>query len=522
MTVNSVWIVCREYAGIAEAGGVKNVSCSLSEGLVRFSRSVLAFLPYYGCVSITATPLFSAELSVGENHVTVLFHEAELHGVHIILLDAPMYREKLGVYVYTDRDADRIPGAVKGKGHVDVDVMNIVLQKAVLCFAEHTGLYPDVLHCQDAHTAILPALIKNNAKWSEKFAGTRLIVTIHNAGPGYRQNISDIEAAKALTGLPEQVLEDAKLSNRIEPFLLAGEFGILSTVSPWYAEELTDSECNSFTDCLAEEFKRRRISITGITNGIDFHRYDPRNPSLSLLPYPFDPLVGDLKGKYLNRKMFLNLIAQRAHMSGLTVHGSLLSSRNAVYFVYQGRLAWQKGLDVFEASARKVIEVVPEARFIIMGQGDPVFEKAFISFSEKYSGQFLFISGYERSFARLAVAVSDFLVLPSLFEPCGLEDYIGQMYGTIPVAHAVGGLKKILNNISGFLYTSSKEKNDVDALADLLCSLARRVMQSGGEGCASDPQLLKVIENAAYYVLKNASWDSVIKDHYLPLYSDTL
>ncbi|HOC30196.1 MAG TPA: hypothetical protein PKH40_10980, partial [Treponemataceae bacterium] len=132
---------------------------------------------------------------------------------------------------------------------------------------------------------------------------------------------------------------------------------------------------------------------------------------------------------------------------------------------------------------------------------------------------FLFISGYEKSFARLAVAISDFLVLPSIFEPCGLEDYIGQIFGTIPVAHAVGGLRKILNNITGFLYASSPQKSDSEVLSNLLCVLGKQVLQDNDEGVMNSHQLLQIIKNASVFVQRNASWDSVILNQYLPLYT---
>ena len=519
MIGSSVWIVCREYAGIAEAGGVKNVACSLSEGLARISCPVTVFLPFYGCVSLDSVPLFGSEVTVDATKIRIQFSETELHGVRIILVDSMLYREKQGVYVYTAEDSLYIPGAIKGKGHIDIDTMNIVLQKAVIVYAQKTGSYPDVLHCQDAHTALLPALIRTDPLLSSRFEKTRIIVTIHNAGPGYRQALSHLDRAKSLTGLPEDVLSDAVLSDRVEPFLLAGRFGILSTVSPWYAEELTDPAYDQITEKISGEFYRRRISITGITNGIDYHRYDPRNPSASLLPYPFDPMTGDLAGKYQNRAVFHHLISKVGNKSGLRFFGNLEQSLKSVYFVYQGRLAWQKGLDVFETSACSVLECMPEARFIVMGQGDPVLEQKFIDMAALFSGRFLFISGYEKSFARLAVAISDFLVLPSIFEPCGLEDYIGQIFGTIPVAHAVGGLRKILNNITGFLYASSPQKSDSEVLSNLLCLLGKQVLQDNDEGVMNSHQLLQIIKNASVFVQRNASWDSVILNQYLPLYT---
>ena len=125
-------------------------------------------------------------------------------------------------------------------------------------------------------------------------------------------------------------------------------------------------------------------------------------------------------------------------------------------FPIMGVLPGKKGLDVLAKSAQLVLDHVPEARFVVLGQGDPVLESNLVRMSMRYNGRFVFLGGYERSLARMAVATSDFLVLPSMFEPCGLEDYIGQIYGTIPVAHAVGGLKKIENGPERFFICIEK------------------------------------------------------------------
>jgi len=517
--INTVWLVTREYADIAEAGGVKNVACSLSEGLSKLGKSVTVFIPRYGCVSTPYSWLFSSSINVaGMNH-SVDFSYCHFNGVKIVFVDCSIFREKHAVYTYTEAEARIIPGIVRGKGHLDVDVMNMIFQKAVLLYAIETDSVPDVLHCQDAHTALMPALIKNDPAISDRFSNTRLIVTIHNAGPGYRQTISGITRGVYLTGLDEPVLLKGLFNDNIEPFLLAAEYGSLSTVSPWYADELTCHLYNQFTEGLSGEFEKRGVKITGITNGIDYHKYDPEDTSVSLLPYAFNPREGNLRGKYDSRNKLLQLIQDFSGMSGITCSGTFELSSSAVCFSYHGRIASQKGLDVLAESARMVLDRLPEARFIILGQGDSIIESQFVEMSVKYVGRFVFIRGYERALARLAVAVADFIVLPSMFEPCGLEDYIGQIYGTIPVAHAVGGLQKIIDGKNGYLY-SSVSGNDAQVLAELLVSLAKPIILSGGIGCASVPEYLEMIRFAADNVVNACNWDSIIRKHYMPLYEE--
>lgn len=517
--VQTIWLVSREYAGIAEAGGVKNVVCSLAEGLVRQNRSVTVFIPRYASVSIESSFRFACDISVAHQVYSVVFTSAMYHGVELIFVDASVFNNKHSVYVYTEDEANTIPGAVRGKGHFDVDIMNMLLQKAVAEYSLISGLVPDVLHGQDAHTAILPALIRTNDRYCSLFAHTVIAITIHNSGPGYRQVIPYSDYASVLTGLDESVLKRAVFNGNIEPFLLAAEYGVLTTVSPWYAKELTTHQFDRFTEGLSGEFERRGISITGITNGIDYDKYNAQDTTCSLLPFAFDPAKGDLKGKYLCRAEFLSRIARFQNNSTITCFGTINPEPHAVYYSYHGRIAWQKGLDIFEKSAEIVLNSSPKARFIILGQGDIALESILIHLSEKYVGRFVYLRGYERVLARMAVAVADFLVLPSIFEPCGLEDFIGQIYGTIPVAHAVGGLQKIIHGESGFLYSSDPSKSEAEILAQLMLDVASPIIESNAEGCSEIPTYLGMIQYAAaVHVRETYSWDSIILHQYLPLY----
>jgi starch synthase len=516
--VESVWIASREYAGIAEAGGVKNVARSLAEGLVRKGVAVTAFVPRYGCVEQSGDEAGSVEIAVAGTSHRVVYRSFDLHGVRVILVDSSSFVEKEACYTYTASEEGRVPGAVRGKGHRDTDEMNVLFQRAVIAWARLAGAAPDVIHCQDAHTAFLPALARHSAD-APLFARTRFPVTIHNAGPGYRQSIAGLARARELTELPTEVLERAVLRGSVEPFLVAAEAGILTTVSPWYAAELMSSYYDDATGGLSGEFERRGIEVRGITNGIDFARYDPRDVAHSLLPFAFDPSVLSLEGKYLSRRRFLSGIAARERVDGIEYFGSLVDDPRAVYFSYHGRLAYQKGIDVLARAAEPVLAASPLHRFLVLGQGDPALETLLQDLAGRFPGQFAFVRGYERTLARLAVACSDFLVLPSAFEPCGLEDFIGQIYGTIPVARAVGGLKKIKDGATGFLYHSPE--NDPAVLARLLVDLAKPAIRSRapGEGLARVAQYRRIIQAASIDVQENRSWDAIIAEEYLPLYS---
>lgn len=519
--VSTIWLVAREYAGIAEAGGVKNVVCSLAEGLARQKKIVSVFIPHYGCVITESNTLFSSKIVIDSHTYFVMFSEMLLHGVHIIFIHADMYAEKQGVYVYTQQENHTKIENIRGSGHADVNIMNILFQKAVIEYAQITSTTPDVLHCQDAHTALLPALIRSSPQLNALFIRTKLIVTIHNAGPGYRQTMQNYSKTALLTGLSESILQKAIFNGKIEPFLLAAEYGNLTTVSPWYAKELSSHLFNGYTEGLSGEFEHRKIHIVGITNGIDYDKYQPTDTSCSLLPYTYNPMQGELRGKYQCRVSFLEQVHNFKDTPTITRFGSLTPDPHAVYFSYHGRIAWQKGLDVLEKSIVQVLKCTSQARFIILGQGDPTLESILADLAITYPGKLVYVRGYERSFARLAVASSDFLVMPSMFEPCGLEDFIAQIFGTIPLAHAVGGLQKIIHGKSGFLYSSNSGTNDANGLAQLMIQVAQPIISSATEGISSISEYLDIIQFAANLVYSTYNWNSIISNQYLPLYENT-
>ena len=527
------WIVTREYAGIAEAGGVKNVAQSLAEGLSRLGKKVVIFIPKYGCVDEFSIDLFSAEVHCAGKVHAVTFSETHSGTIDIVFVQAAIFSEKRAVYTYTEKDEKEIPGAVRGKGHFDTDEMNAVFQLAVIAYAEKTSSRPAVVHCQDGHVALLPALAKEGSEYLGNarplFESTGFVTTIHNAGAGYRQVIYGLSRARELTGLSETVLSKGLLNGRIEPFLLAAEYGVLSTVSPWYADELVSQAGNEYTEGLSDEFVRRDVKIAGITNGIDFHRYDPSSPAKSYLPFSFKPWEKDLAGKYRFRKMLLENI-DLLDAATIVRTGSLDADNDCVFFAYQGRIAEQKGIRVLIDAGRRLFSEEPRARLLVMGQGDHEIEALLERMAIEHPGRALFLRGYDKIAARHVIGAADFVVLPSAFEPCGLEDYIAQILGAIPVAHAVGGLQKIEHGKTGFLYHAEAGKPEAETLAKLLARLAKKMLRERGQGdgasradgdesgACREASFADIIAAAAQNVLKNCDWIRVIEKSYLPLY----
>ncbi|MCR5045980.1 MAG: glycogen/starch synthase [Treponema sp.] len=509
----NIWMVAREYSGIAEAGGVKNVVCSLSEALVKLGHNVVCFLPFYGFVNPQSLGTFrqneysAAVQSAGERYL-ISYSSGFLNGVKIILVGAQCFWAKQNVYTYCAADLENYPNCKIGEGYADQHLMNTVFEKAILAYGEEycsKNDSPQIIHCHDACAAALPAIINGYKKNS--FEKTKFVVSIHNAGPYYHHEFKDVGEAQFYTGLKTEVLEVSKNGEKVEPYLLASHFATLSTVSPDYAKELLDP-ANQNTDGLSKIFAERKIPIVGITNGIDLPRYEPMNTDASRLPFAFDPENNDLAGKYQCRKYFLEKIAAKdaPEIVGMPKSG-YLDSDGRVFFAYHGRLVRQKGILVLLEAARDLLKKVPEARLVINGQGEEALRDMCASFANESRGKVVFYYGYEKAMSRMFTAAADFALLPSDFEPCGTEDFIAQIYGTIPVAHATGGLKKIVNGKSGFLY----EPNTPERLAALMLELAQKKLKNAK--CYD-----KIIRQAYKQLRLNYTWKSVAKEQYERLY----
>lgn len=508
----NIWMVAREYAGIAEAGGVKQVACSLSEELCRQNNDVTLFIPFYGCTSLSSIANFSENkekkitINFCGNKEEIYYSSGICNGVKIIFVQHKCFSEKQNVYTYTVKEQDVSKGFFCGNGYKDALFMDNIFQKAVV---EYHKLYkvesPSIVHCHDACSSVLPALIKYND--DDFFKNTKCLVTIHNAGPGYHHEFSDIQQARYYTNLPEDFLRTSLNGSRVEPYLLAHHSNAcLTTVSPFYAQEISDIK-NQNTDGLSEIFSKQNIPIVGITNGIDIQRYTPEDKSISLLPFAFSPSTLQLEGKKKCLE-YLLLAMDDEDISKDVIQNGFLENGGQVYIAFHARIVQQKGVIVLMDAIRIILKTIPYARFMVLGQGDTSLENQLVKMADEFPGKVVFFKGYDKALSRLVIASADFAIMPSSFEPCGLEDFIAQIFGTIPIAHATGGLKKIINNQTGYLY----EPNTPEKLSELLIKVITNKKNK-------PESLLEMIEKASLYVKETYSWQIVVKKQYIPLYN---
>ena len=532
----SIWVVSREYAGFAEAGGVKNVVKSLAEAAADYGFAVTVFLPRYGNNSeFWDNCTGEVNIRVGDLLHSVRYFELFRKNIRFIFIDSGIFTEKKDIYTYCAEELDYFreklhrPDLKKGDGYIDSHEMNVLFQKAVYCYGLRSHTAPHVLHCHDAHTALLPAFIAARCTGRRLFRHTRSLITIHNAGDGYRQTLSSFEYAAHLTDLPHKVLEYGRVDDTVEPFLVGSAFADLTTVSPWYAKQLISPEHSPYSYLFSKSLAEKHIHITGITNGIDFAAYNPCEPKRSGLPFAFDVQKKQFEGKYACRSFLLgNLQAQTCTAplyDGIQQYGnmSIQEENRTLYLMYHGRFVRQKGVDVLLKAIPHILEHSPNLRFIVMGQGNPELEAEAIALAAALPGKFVYCKGYNRKAARLITAAADFIVLPSLFEPCGLEDLIAQVYGTIPIANAQGGLQKIINGKTGFLYTlpAGEEQNTdihIGTLTDTVLKQTEYFFANDKAKLVDITYFKNIILQAYTALHREFSWKHIFAEQYLKLY----
>ncbi|TXT26278.1 MAG: starch synthase [Gallionellaceae bacterium] len=395
-----------EVAPLIKTGGLADVSAALPAALRDMGVDMRVLMPGYPQV-LKALPQLQAvkEMAASHSFPAVRLLEGELPGgVPLWVVDCPeLYLRGGGPY----QDEH-------GMNWVDNPLRFGLLSKiaAVLGSAESPlGWRPDVVHCNDWQTALAPAYLRfsNGAAPS--------VMAIHNLA---FQGVFPPQTTMEL-GLPPECfqMEGVEFYGNLS-FLKAGLHYAdhITTVSPSYAEEIQTDELGFGLQGLLAS---RRNILTGIVNGIDTDEWNPAtDPNLAR---PYD--ATDMRGKLANKLELQRRIGLR-------------SDPEVLLFGLVSRFTHQKGLDV-------VLEIAPQlvalpAQLALLGAGDAGMQQAALELSHRHSGQISAYVGFDESLSHLIEAGADIFLMPSRFEPCGLNQMFSQRYGTPPLVHATGGL----------------------------------------------------------------------------------
>ncbi|MBI4794086.1 MAG: glycogen/starch synthase [Deltaproteobacteria bacterium] len=519
--IENIWIITREYDGLAGAGGVKDVCRQLAESLAGRAE-VAVLLPLYGFIKAEEagfSPLCSFQVDMNyvgverREQVRIWERRRKMGKRHltIYLVGAERYREKRAVYTYTAADEADNADHVSGSGHYDYFAMNVLLQKAALDLMLYLGKRPDIIHCHDGHAALLPAMAREIDGCRHFFRETGMVVTVHNAGIGYHQEVDDLPFAKAITGLPSRIIGKNLLSGRFDPFLAAAPYVVMNTVSENYARELRESADDELTGWLGHQLARRGVLLKGVTNGINPEDFNPEQAEKQGIAAPFSPAKGDLAGKRLCRQDLVRLLG-RQEPATVRISGSLNDDPDLPLFTLIGRLTEQKGVDMLVSALQTLLPEDQQFQVLILGTGDKEIELDLIGLADipENRGRVCIALGYDQQLANKVYAAGDFFLIPSRYEPCGLTDYIAQLFGNLPIVHHVGGLVKVEDGRTGFAYHEPSAEALMAAMQQALVTFR------------SHPEQITAMQRESIKVIHNSyTWDKIVL-RYMELYQEAL
>ena len=407
----NVCLIASEAAPLSKTGGLADVSGALTKYLHAAGHDVRLFTPLYSSVDRTALSLRPIEflqdvtLELGPHRYRYSVFRGLLPGsaAAVYLIDCPVLYSRSTLYT-----AD-----------VDEHLRFLVLTRAAFECCQRLGWSPGIIHCNDWHTAFGPLYLKHLYDWDRLFSDSRSVLTIHNIG---YQGVFAAHAA-ADVGLGSKVSflhQDDLRAGRVNPL----RHGILyadaiTTVSPTHAREICTDE---YGMGLQNDLRRRATSLVGILNGVDYTEWDPRRDRY--LPRHFD--ARHLEEKAALKREFLGRM-------GLDV------PPETPLLGLVSRLALQKGIDLMFESLPEVL-AWRDIAFVALGNGEEKYERFFAKLQADFPGRVRFNQGYNDELAHWIEAASDLFVMPSLYEPCGLNQMYSLRYGTVPIVRKTGGL----------------------------------------------------------------------------------
>jgi starch synthase len=411
-----VLFVSSEVAPFAKSGGLGDVAGALPRQLHALGHDVRVVLPMYPRVKVPGRAFVEVkrglEVRLGPTTVRFSLYRSEMPGAVRAADGAP-----LPVYfVHCPGLFDRpsLYGQAK-----DEHLRFATLCWATLMLCQQLQWAPDIVHTNDWQTGLIPLLLKTRFSWDRLFARTRTVLTLHNIGH---------QGTFPASVLPETGLADsAHLFHQDE--LKAGRLGYLvtgllyadaiTTVSPTYAREIQTPEQGVGLDGI---LRRRRDVLTGILNGIDEDEWNPQADHY--LPASFSST--DLTGKEVCKEHLCRSL--KLHYRPEVPIIGLVS-----------RLVWQKGLDLVVRTMPRLLERY-RFQFVVLGKGEHRYEEFFRTLHRAYPHKMHFDSAFNEEKAHHIEAGADLFLMPSRYEPCGLNQMYSLRYGTVPIVHKTGGL----------------------------------------------------------------------------------
>jgi starch synthase len=476
--------VASEGVPYSKTGGLADVVGAVPKALASLGHEVEVFLPRYRSTKtgpiVSSTRSLTIPLSSGFKFATILEVEGA-GGVRTYLMDCPEFFDRDGLYM------------TGGKDYPDNAMRFAAFSLGALEFMKRSSKPPEVIHCHDWQAALVPAYLRSYYAEDPFFENTAMLFTIHNI---------------AYQGLfPPDIMSQISLDKglfKIEGLEYYGKLNLLkggivfsdsiSTVSQKYAQEIQTEE---FGYGLEGVLRSRAGRLQGILNGVDYEEWNPATDKL--IPANYTP--EGLQGKEACKKALLEKMGAREPKLERPVLGIV------------SRFVRQKGFDLIASIADELMR--KDLYIVALGTGEPEYEELFRSLADRYPEKFLVRVAYDNALAHQIEAGSDMFLMPSRYEPCGLNQIYSMKYGTVPVVRATGGLADTITAFDGEAGTGFRFEH-YSHLALLEC------IEQALETFQDKKAWLKVRQNC---MRQDFSWTQSAKSYaalYQRLYEDKL
>lgn len=401
-----VLIVASEAHPFIKTGGLGDVIGALPIELKKEGVDVRVILPNYRDIkeevkkNFTYIDKYSVNVGWRNQYCGIL--EYIIDGVTFYLLDNEYYFKRTGLYGYYD-DGEKFA----------------FFSRAVLDFLLHIEWTPDIIHCNDWQTGMIPVLHKLEYYKNEKLKDIRTIFSIHNL---YFKGMFTKEVLPELFGYDYEAFNNGSLEHNGGVSFLKGGINYsdkVTTVSKSYVEEIKTPE---YGEGLEGLLRYREDYLDGIVNGIDYKEYDPELDNKIEYNYNSKSYENKLLNKSALQKEFNLEVNDEIPLIGIV-----------------SRLTHQKGCDLILNILEELLK--ENVQIFVLGTGDYIYEEGFKSFAQRYPNRVSANIRFSNDLAHKVYAASDIFLMPSLFEPCGLGQLIALRYGSVPIVRETGGLK---------------------------------------------------------------------------------
>ncbi len=410
-SMNNILFAASECVPFIKTGGLADVVGALPQYLNKDEFDVRVILPYYTCIpakfrdNFKYVTHFYMDYGLRPDGVHVGIMEYEYNGIKFYFVDNEFYFKCDQPY----------------SSDIKWDIERFTFFcKAVLAILPVIGFRPDIIHCHDWQSALIPVFMHSTFATNPFYSSTKTIMTIHNLK---FQGVFDIDTFKYNTALPDYMFTSDKLEFHKDANMLKGGLvysDYITTVSETYAEEI---KYPFFGEQLDGLLRARSASLRGIVNGIDYKVFDPSTDK---------KIFAQFDAKSAKKQKAINKEKLQAVL-GLPV------DKDKYMIAIISRLTDQKGLDLVNYAIERICD--ENTQFVIIGTGEQRYENMFRHYQWKYPDRVSANICYSDELAHKLYAAADTMLMPSLFEPCGLTQLIALRYGTIPIVRETGGLK---------------------------------------------------------------------------------